>query len=72
MIRYGTRNTSTRGDSPRIRGDDPQSELAAAESQRILPVFAGMIPLVSNMLTSFNHSPRIRGDDPSRQKLIMH
>ena len=33
--------------------------------QRILPVFAGMIPFVMLCEDFLIHSPRIRGDDPS-------
>ena len=50
--------------SPRIRGDDPRDPELPDDRRDILPVFAGMIPLVPRVRETPQHSPRIRGDDP--------
>ena len=51
--------------APRIRGDDPATDLSLALNNAMLPASAGMIPAVSRQNRSPNGAPRIRGDDPS-------
>ena len=50
--------------SPRIRGDDPALSEVSRKLAPILPVFAGMIPLLAGLVSVPVDSPRIRGDDP--------
>ena len=55
-------------DSPRIRGDDPLTDVQAAFHIFILPVFAGMIRRAPDQVRKLQHSPRIRGDDPAQDQ----
>ena len=51
--------------SPYSRGWSP-SPVNQTCSKPIFPVFAGMVPEITNQIIENNNSPRIRGDDPSR------
>ena len=52
--------------SPRIRGDGPNDSIRTTTREVILPVFAGMVPVVVGNSFPVSNSPRIRGDGPAR------